>query len=87
MTGWYRRFIQNYAQTAAPLHDYLKKNRIKKFELSEEAIKAFEHLKTSMATCHVLITPDFKKPFTINTAVLFGTFGLTRKWESKDMLV
>jgi len=65
MTGWYRRFIQNYAQTAAPLHDYLKKNRIKKFELSEEAIKAFEHLKTSMATCHVLITPDFKKPFTI----------------------
>jgi len=43
----------------------LKKNRIKKFELSEEAIKAFEHLKTSMATCHVVITPDFKKPFTI----------------------
>jgi len=65
MTGWYRRFIQNYAQTAAPLHDCLKKDRIKKFELSEEAIKAFELLKTSMATAPVLVTPDFKKPFTI----------------------
>jgi len=65
MTGWYRRFIQNYAQTAAPLHDCLKKDRIKKFELSEEAIKAFELLKTSMATDPVLVTPYFKKPFTI----------------------
>ncbi|XP_070854738.1 uncharacterized protein [Drosophila suzukii] len=65
MTGWYRRFIQNYAQTAAPLHDFLKKDRIKKFELSEEAIKAFELLKTSMATAPVLVTPDFRKPFTI----------------------
>jgi len=59
MAGWYRRFIQNYAQTAAPLHDCLKKDRIKKFELSEEAFKAFELLKTSMATSPVLVTPDF----------------------------
>jgi len=65
MTGWYRRFIQNYAQTAAPLRDCLKKYRIKKFELSEEAIKAFELLKASMATGPVLDTTDFKKPFTI----------------------
>jgi len=65
MTGWYRRFIQNYAQTAALLHDCLKKDRIKKFELSKEAFKAFELLKSSMATAPVLVTPDFKKPFTI----------------------
>jgi len=65
MTGWDRRFIQNYAQTAAPLHDCLKKDRIKKLELSEEAFKAFELLRTSLATAPVLVTPDFKKPFTI----------------------
>jgi len=65
MTGWYRRFIQNCAQTAAPLHDCLKKDRRKKFELSEKAFEAFELLKTSMATAPVLVTPDFKKPFTI----------------------
>jgi len=33
--------------------------------LSEEAIKALELLKTSMATALLLVTPDFKKPFTI----------------------
>jgi len=53
-----RRFL---GMTAAPLHDCLKKDRIKKFELSEEAIKAFELLKTSMATAPVLVTPDLKK--------------------------
>jgi len=58
MTGWYRRFIQNYAQTAEPLHKCLRKDRTKKFELSEEAVKAFEVLKTSMATAPVLVTPD-----------------------------
>jgi len=56
MTGWYRRFIQNYAQTAEPLHKCLRKDRTKKFELSEEAVKAFEVLKTSMATAPVLVT-------------------------------
>jgi len=56
MAGWYRRFIQNYAQTTAPLHDCLRKDRIKKFELSEEAIKALELIKTSMATASVLVT-------------------------------
>jgi len=43
----------------------LKKDRIKKFDLSEEAIKAFEPLKTSMATAPVLVTADFKKQITI----------------------
>ncbi|XP_043063191.1 uncharacterized protein LOC122319659 [Drosophila yakuba] len=61
----YRRFIQNYAQTASPLHDSLKKDRVKKFELSEAAIQAFESLKTDMAAAPVLVTPDFKKPFII----------------------
>jgi len=70
ITGWYRRFIQNYTQTAAPLHDCLKKDRLKKFELSEEAMKAFELLKTSMATAPVLVTPDFKKKFTIQCDAL-----------------
>jgi len=36
--------------------DCLRKDRIKKYELSEEAIKAFELLKTSMASAPVLFT-------------------------------
>jgi len=67
MTGWYRRFIQNNAQCPkqCPTHDCLKKDRIKKFELSEEAIKAYELLKTSLVSAPELVTPYFKKPFTI----------------------
>jgi len=38
------------------------KDRIKKFNLSEEAC---ELLKTSMSSAPVLVTPDFKKPFTL----------------------
>ncbi|XP_052858196.1 uncharacterized protein LOC128265978 [Drosophila gunungcola] len=65
MTGWYRRFIQNYAQMAEPLHESLKKDRVRKYELEEEGIKAFEALKTSLVSAPVLTTPDFSKPFTI----------------------
>jgi len=65
MTGGYRRFIQNYAQAVGQLYDCLKKDRVKKFKLLEESIKAFELLKASMASAPVLVTPDFKKPLTI----------------------
>jgi len=44
MTDWFSRFIQNYAQTAAPLHDCLKKDRVNKCKLSEEAINAISLL-------------------------------------------
>ncbi|XP_017463819.1 PREDICTED: uncharacterized mitochondrial protein AtMg00860-like, partial [Rhagoletis zephyria] len=40
MTGWYRRFIYNYATIAAPLHDCLAKGKIKKFNMTEEAVTA-----------------------------------------------
>jgi len=52
----------------------LKKDRIKKFKLSEEPVKAFELLKTGMATAPVLVTPDFKKPFTIHLPLKWGEF-------------
>ncbi|XP_037929486.1 uncharacterized protein LOC119663972 [Teleopsis dalmanni] len=35
MTGWYRRFIQDHATTAAPLHDCLSKGNLKKFTLTD----------------------------------------------------
>jgi len=38
MSGWYRRFIKNYASLAAALHDCLKKENLKKFALHTEAL-------------------------------------------------
>jgi len=63
MTGWYRRFIRNFASLTAPISDLLKKN--KTFKWTEEANEAFKTLKTKLTTAPVLTTPDFSKPFCI----------------------
>ena len=60
MTGYYRKFIQNYGQIAAPLTALLKKNA---FVWSTEAEKAFQQLKDSQPP--VLALPDFNQSFTI----------------------
>ena len=66
VTGYYRKFIKDYAKVAKPLTHYLKKE--KKINLSDPAyINAFEELKTLLTTHPILKYPDFNKPFKINT--------------------
>lgn len=43
LSGWYRRFVDGYAEISAPLTDLTSKN--KTFKSSEEAQKSFEILK------------------------------------------
>ena len=62
LTGYYRRFISNYAHKTTPLSNLLKKNA---FQWSEEAKKCFEALKGIMSSTPVLATPEFSKPFVI----------------------
>lgn len=62
LTGYYRRFIKNYAHLIAPLTNLLKKNS---FQWNDEAGKCFEMLKQIMSTTPVLATPDFSKSFVI----------------------
>lgn len=61
MTGWYHKFIKNYASIASPLTDTLKQKR--KFEWSDEAQKAFELLKKQMCEAPVLHSPNFDAEF------------------------
>ena len=63
-TGWYHKFIRNYAEIAAPISDTLKQRRT--FDWSDEAQKAFEHLKEQLCTAPVLHSPDFSLPFEIH---------------------
>jgi hypothetical protein len=62
LTGYYHRFIKNYAHITAPLTNLLKKNS---FHWSEEAGRCFEAMKKILSSTPVLATPNFTKPFVI----------------------
>ncbi|GKC22079.1 ty3-gypsy retrotransposon protein [Tanacetum coccineum] len=64
LTGYYRRFVSNYAHITSPLTDLLQKS---KFEWNDEAQEAFDILKKAMSTLLVLALPDFSLIFDVTT--------------------
>jgi len=63
MTGWYSRFIPNYASIASPIFDLLRKGV--KFLWTDETQDAFDQLKNALSTAPVLVNPDYQKHFFI----------------------
>ena len=64
LTGYYRKFVQNYGTVAAPLTQLLK---IGGFKWTREVQEAFNRLKQAMMTLPVLALPNFNMPFEIET--------------------
>ena len=66
-TGYFRRFIKNYAKVAEPLQKYLSGQnhpdlgilRNNNLELSQEAKDAFGKLKDALTQSPILAMPDF----------------------------
>ena len=64
LTGFYRRFVKNYAAIASPLTDILK---LPIFSSNSLAATTFDNLKKAMMKLPLLNLPDFSLPFEVTT--------------------
>jgi hypothetical protein len=64
LTGYYRRFVNNYGMIAKPLTNLLQ---TKNFQWNSEAEQAFQILKKAMTTTPVLALPNFEETFEVET--------------------
>ena len=67
ITGYYRRFIPNYASVAAPLTDLTRKAAPNKVVWDEKCGHAFNELKDCLCQQPVLRSPDFEKDVILQT--------------------
>lgn len=65
MTGYYRRFIKDYAHIAAPLTS--RTSPYVRFNWDEECEHAWQELKERLVSAPVLRFPDFERPFLLHT--------------------
>ena len=67
LTGYYRKFIPDYAEIAAPLTDLTKKTAPNRVNWSEECNRSFASLKDRLCTEPILRSPDFDREFILQT--------------------
>lgn len=65
LTSYYRRFVPSYAKVATPLYQLTKKEV--PFQWTDTCEEAFSALKQFMTDAPVLQTPDFTRPFRLET--------------------
>ena len=89
LSGYYRRFVPQYAKIASPLHNLLgnsgaSNKKPKKLRnstgpwcsrWSTECTKAFNDLKERLISAPILGYPDFKLPFILETDASFAGLG------------
>lgn len=64
LTGYYQRFVEKYAQVAAPLSDLVRKDN---FHWDAKTEITFQVLKEKLTSTPVFIFPNFSLPFIIET--------------------
>ena len=88
MTGFFRRFIKNYARIAKPLNDILEgeasKLKSEAVTLLLDALEAFEKLKMYCMTTPVLAFADFEKEFQLETDASSEGLGAVLSQKQED---
>ena len=67
LTGYYRKFIPDYATLGAPLTDLTRKTKPNRVAWTPECAVAFDQLKNSLCASLVLKSPDWDRPFIVQT--------------------
>ncbi|XP_063060131.1 uncharacterized protein LOC134453222 [Engraulis encrasicolus] len=67
LAGYYRRFISNFASIAAPLTELTTKRHSRMVGWNPAAEAAFIGLKEALCSSPVLVAPDFKREFIVQT--------------------
>ena len=67
LTGYYRKFIPNYASVVVPLTDLMRKSAPNNVCWNKKCDEAFKKLKEILCTSPVLRNPDFVRPFILQT--------------------
>ncbi|KAI4897040.1 hypothetical protein NFI96_014401, partial [Prochilodus magdalenae] len=67
LVGWYRRFIPNFATKATALTDLTKNDQPQRVKWTENCEHSFNELKNALCEEPVLASPDFSKPFIVQT--------------------
>ena len=72
--GYYRHFIKDFSQVAAPLYNFLWKDA--EFVWDSDCTKAFLQLKEVLSTAPILQGPNWTLPFHIHTDALDHAIGV-----------
>lgn len=67
LVGWYRKFVPHFPDRSVVLNDLTKASAPSKVRWTEECDRAFKDLKDAICAHSVLHSPDFDKPFTLQT--------------------
>lgn len=87
--GWYRKFIPDFAEVSAPIHDLYKGNKKGKIEWTEAAEQAFLILKQRLTSTPVLAMADYTLPFKIysDASLLAGAAVLTQEFPEGERVI